>query len=136
MKMRSLILPALAAAFLLLLSAGVARADDGCRGYTRTVALPDGSTRLAAGTACQDDAGIWRVADEHLVSNYVEPTAAVSAPVIYDAGYYGPSPYYYPPYYYGPFYPVGFFSFGFHGYYGGHYYGGGHYGGGGFHGHR
>lgn len=42
----------------------VARGEQ-CRGYTRTV----GNGQLAAGTACLGGDGVWRVAEEHLVSS-------------------------------------------------------------------
>lgn len=74
-----------------------------CDSYTRNVVFPNGSQRLAQGTACLAHDGQWRVIEEHLT-----PAA------LYPRAYYGP--YYYPAYYprysyYNP-YPV-FLSFGY-----------------------
>lgn len=73
-----------------------------CESYSRTVTFADGSHRLAEGTACMDEDGVYRVTEEHL--------APLSAPlpsdVYYEPPIYAPAPHYYPsPYaYYDPWY--------------------------------
>lgn len=57
-------------------------ASGNCRGYTRNL----GGGRLANGTACADSNGVWRVADEHLVTRMrVARTYHVNRPT------YGPT---------------------------------------------
>ena len=112
MKARSLSFFGLMA-MALLTGGNAARANPPCRDYTRTVVLPGGVARLAAGTACLADDGVWRVAEERLVPGAAERLAS--------AYVYDPYPYDDAPRYYAPYFPVTYFSFGFYGHHGGYH---------------
>jgi len=94
---------ALIAGLVLTVMLPAAAKAEPCQSYSRTVSFADGSHRMAQGTACMDDEGVYRVTEEHLapLSAPLPPDVYYAPPVYAPA----PPPYYYPPYaYYDPWY--------------------------------